>query len=130
MSHLQQLAQQVVEMALRNGATAAECIIREGKEFSTTIRCGEIEQLKEAQSKAMGLRVFLGCRTAGAYTSDFSRQGIEQLVSRALAASRVTSEDPYAGLSDPSLVGKHPGELELYHEDVVGLSSAFMIEQA
>ena len=130
MSDLQQLAQHVVDLAVRNGATAADCVIREGREFSTTIRCGEIEQLKEAQAKALGLRVFLGCRSAGSYTSDFSSQGIEQLVSRALAAARVTSEDSYAGLSDPALVGKFAGDLELYHEDVADLASDFMIEQA
>ena len=130
MSDLQQMAQHVVEIALRNGATAADCVIREGREFSTTIRCGEIEQLKEAQAKALGLRVFLGCRSAGSYTSDFSPQGIEQLVSSALAAARVTSEDPHAGLSDPALVGKFPGDLELYHDDVADLTSPFMIEQA
>lgn len=130
MDPLQQLASHVVETALKSGATAADCILREGNEFSTTVRCGEVEQLKEAGSKGLGLRVFLGHRTASAYTSDFSEKGIERLVSSALAAARVTSEDPCAGLPEPHDVGKHPGELNLFCEDVTRLETPRMIAMA
>ena len=127
MDELKQLAQEVVGSARKNGATAAECVIREGTEFSTTVRCGEIEQLKEAGSKALGLRVFWGQRAASSYSSDFTGKGIERLISTALAAARITSEDPCAGLPDPDNVGTYPGELDLYHEDVARLESAVMI---
>ncbi len=130
MDTLQQLASQVVESARKSGATAADCILREGNEFSTTVRCGEVEQLKEAGSKGLGLRVFLGQRTASSYTSDFSEKGIERLVSSALAAARVTSEDPCAGLPEPQFVGKYPGELNLFCEDVTHLETPRMIAMA
>src|SRR3972149_4661959 len=97
MDELQQLASHVVESAMKSGATAADCIVREGNEFSTTVRCNEVEQLKEAGSKAIGLRVFWGQRTASAYSSDLTPKGVEHLVSSAIAAARVTSEGPLAG---------------------------------
>lgn len=130
MTELRELAIDVIEHALKSGATAADCVIREGSEFSTTVRCGEVEQVKEAGSKALGLRVFLGQRAASSYSSDFSHSGVARLVSSALAAARVTSEDPYSGLAEPDRVGIYPGELDLYHEDVAHLETPFMIEIA
>src|SRR5262252_1388642 len=92
---LQQLAAEIVRQATQSGATAAEAVISEGSEFSTLVRLGEVETLKEAGSKAAGLRVFLGKRAASTHTSDLSRAGIEQMVSSALALAHVTSEDPH-----------------------------------
>ena len=45
MDELQQLALDVVESAMKSGATAADCIVRQGNEFLATIRCNEVEQL-------------------------------------------------------------------------------------
>jgi PmbA protein len=130
MEELAQLALDVVSHAMKNGATAAECVIREGNEFSTTVRCGEVEQLKEAGSKGLGLRVFLGQRAASSYTSDFSSSGIERLISSSLAAAKVTSEDPYSGLPEPERIGSCERDLDLYHEDVTRLEPSSMIEHA
>src|SRR5512134_3321931 len=61
------LAADVVSRARRGGATDAECMVREGAEFSVRVRLGEVEQIKEAASKAIGLRVLQGGRAASAY---------------------------------------------------------------
>ena len=130
MDELQQLASHVVESAMKSGATAADCIVREGNEFSTTVRCNEVEHLKEAGSKAVGLRVFWGQRTASSYSSDLTPKGVERLVSSAIASARVTSEDPCAGLPEAGLVGAYPGDLDLFSEDVTRLEAPAMIELA
>src|SRR5690348_9045657 len=88
---LQQLASDIVRQVMQRGASAAEAVISEGSEFSTLVRMGEVETLKEAGAKAAGLRVFLGQRAASTHTSDLSPEGIEQMVSSALALARVTS---------------------------------------
>src|SRR5260370_22392556 len=118
-----QLAADIVRQAMQRGATAAEAVISEGSEFSTLVRLGEVETLKEAGARAAGLRVFLGKRTASTYTSDLSREGIEQMVSSALTLARVTSEDPYAGLPEPEQFGAITGDLQLYYDDVYSLST-------
>jgi PmbA protein len=130
MQDLQQLAQEVVASAVRHGATAADCILREGTEFTTTVRCGEVEKLKEAGAKAIGLRVFVGSRAASAYSSDFSAAGMERMVSSALAAARVTSEDPCAGLADGEQLGQFPDDLQLFCEDVTRLEAPALIDAA
>jgi PmbA protein len=131
---LQSLAADIVSKAQKAGASDAEVTIREGDEFSTTVRMGEVETLKESGSRGMGLRVLIatpnGHRVASTSSSDFSAEGVEHMVSGALALARVTSEDPFAGLADPSEFGKLEGDLELYHEDVYSLPTAERIEYA
>src|SRR5881392_1853050 len=82
---LKDIAQDIVRRAMSGGATAAECVIREGDEFSTVVRLGQVETLKESGSKAVGLRVFFGKRSASTYSSDFSRAGLDRMVHGALS---------------------------------------------
>src|SRR5256712_7400388 len=118
---LKDLAQDIVRRAMSGGATAAECVIREGDEFSTVVRLGQVETLKESGSKAVGVRVFYGKRAASTYSSDFSRAGIDRMLSSALELAKITSEDPYARIPDPSQFGALPGDLDLYFRDVYSL---------
>jgi PmbA protein len=127
---LREIATDVVSRAMKAGATAAEAIVREGSEFSTLVRLGNVETLKEAGSRALGLRAFLGRRAASTFSSDFSREGIERLVKGALDLARVTSEDPYAGLPDPTQLGSLPGDLKLYYPDVYSLPPEQRIDYA
>src|SRR5712692_2107986 len=120
---LQQIAVGLVERATRAGATAADVVVLEGDEFSTSVRLGKIENLKEAASHVLGLRAFLGTRSASSFSSDFSRDSLERLVERTLAMARVTSEDPASGLPEPSLLGRYEGDLQLYSEDIAALST-------
>src|ERR1700704_5080509 len=86
---LKDLAQDIVRRAMSGGATAAECVIREGDEFSTVVRLGQVETLKESGSKAVGVRVFYGKRAASTYSSDFSRDGIDRMLSSALELAKI-----------------------------------------
>ncbi|HEY6306410.1 MAG TPA: TldD/PmbA family protein [Candidatus Angelobacter sp.] len=127
---LREVAADVVTRAMKGGATGADAIAREGTEFSTVVRLGQVETLKEAGSRGLGLRVFLGRRAATAYTSDFSAEGIERLVKGALELTRVTSEDPFAGLPEPSQLGSLAGDLQLYFDDIYSLPPAERIDYA
>src|SRR5579864_6902482 len=95
---LKELAQYIVRRAMTLGATAAECVIREGDVFSTLVLLGQVETLKESGSKAIGVRVFYGQRSASTYSSDFSRAGLDRMLNSALELAKITSEDPFAGI--------------------------------
>jgi PmbA protein len=131
---MQQLAVDVVERALRAGATEAEAVIREGDEFSTLVRLGQVETLKESGARGIGVRVFLGSggahRTANTSTSDFTEAGLDQLVCSAVDLAQVTSQDPFAGLPDQASMGQVGGNLDLYYEDVYSMPAAERIEYA
>ncbi len=127
---LKEIATDVVKRAMAGGATAAEAIVREGSEFATVVRLGEVETLKESGSKAIGIRIFFGHRAASTYSSDLSSAGLQQMVNSALALARVTSEDPFSGLPEAGEQGSIGGDLDLYHEDVYSLSTADRIDYA
>jgi PmbA protein len=127
---LRDLAQDIVRRAVSGGATAAECVVREGDEFSTLVRLGQVETLKESGSRSIGVRVFNGQRAASTYSSDFSRESLDRMVKSALELSKITSEDPFGGIPEPSQLGSLTGDLDLYHEDVYSLPGPDRIEYA
>jgi PmbA protein len=127
---LESLAADVVALAMKAGASDAEAVVREGNEFTVNVRMGQVETLKESGSRGLGLRVFLGQRSASASTSDLTAEGIRQLVEGALALARVTEEDPCAGLPQTAEFGSFPGDLHLYYDDVYSLAGPERIEWA
>jgi len=129
-AELKDIAVNAVRLAMQHGASAAEAVATDGSEFSTTVRLGQVETLKEAGSKAAGIRVFVGQSSASTYSSDLTPNGVQKMVESAIALARVTSADPLAGLPDASELGKLEGDLELYHEDVYSLSSEERIDYA
>jgi len=127
---LKELATDVVRRAMQGGATAAECVVREGDEFSTVVRLGQVETLKESGSKAIGVRVFFGQRAASTYSSDFSGEGVERMLKSALELAKITSEDPFAGIPEATRLGSLSSNLDLYHEDVYSLPGTERIDYA
>ncbi len=127
---LRELSVEVVRKAMKGGASAAEAVLRDGSEFSTTVRLGEVETLKESGSRSIGVRVFFGKRSASTWSSDFSSAGIDQMISGALSLARITSEDPFSGIPEPDQLGQIKSDLDLYYDDVYSLSTADRIDYA
>ena len=128
--HLLDLASEIVGKAMARGASDAECTIDEGDEFSAEVRMREIESLKEAGSRGVGLRILMGKRTGSSYTSDLSGEGIARLVGSAFEIADITTEDPHAGLPEPEELGSIRGDLKLYSKDIENLDPARNIEMA
>src|SRR5947209_8530437 len=129
-NHLADLANDIVRRALAAGATDAECTISEGDEFSANVRMRELENLKEAGSRAAGLRILRGKHTGSSYTSDLSADGIGHLVRSAIELADITTEDPIAGLPEPDEFGSLDGDLQLYSADVESLETPLKIDTA
>jgi PmbA protein len=116
---LKQLAADVLARALKAGSTDAEAVVYEGDEFAALVRLGQVETLKESGSRAVGLRVFIGQKTASTSSSDFSDESIARLVDGAVTLARITSEDPFAGLPEAHEFGQHDAAAQhLYFDDV------------
>src|SRR5712691_9899399 len=127
---LREIAQNIVRRAISGGATAAECVVREGDEFSTLVRLGQVETLKEAGSRSIGVRVFNGQRAASTHSSDFSRAGLDRMLKSALELAKITSEDSFGGIPEPSQLGSLSGDLDLYSADVYSLPGQERISYA
>ncbi len=98
---LRELCARVVELASQAGATEAEAYAERSREASVTVANGEIEELSEAVSKGVGLRVVRGGRLGFASTTDFDRSSLESLVGRALALAKEAAKDAANSLPGP-----------------------------
>ncbi|MGA2833076.1 MAG: TldD/PmbA family protein [Terracidiphilus sp.] len=127
---LESMAADVVAQAMKAGASDAEAAAREGDEFSVNVRMGQVETLKESGSRGLGVRVFLGKRSASTSTSDLTAEGIRQLVDGAMALVKVTEEDAFSGLPETAEFGALSSDLHLYDEDVYSLPGPERIEWA
>src|ERR1700758_5659820 len=87
------LAADVVKQAVKAGASDAEAVVREGDEFSVTVRMGQVEKLQESGSRGLGVRVFLGKRSASTSTSDLTPDGVRQAVEGAIALAKINEAD-------------------------------------
>jgi len=125
-----ELATSTIRLALDRGATDAECTVVEGEEFSALVRMRSLETLKDAGSRAAGLRVLVGQRVGSSYTSDLSAEGIRKMVDSAIEIAAISTEDPHAGLPDPSELGALPGDLQLCSNDISSIGTDARIEQA
>src|SRR5215467_2739491 len=113
MDPLKNTAQKAVQRAVQKGATSADILIREEDTFSVSVRMGEVETLKQAISRNMLLRVYIGKRMATSTTSDISDSVLLRLVDETVDMARLTSEDENGGLPDPSLFQKTFPDLDL-----------------
>ena len=89
----------LVEAAKKAGADAADAIyIAEGA-TGVQVRLGALEDVERAEGEEIGLRFFVGRRSASVSSSDLSPDALNALVNRAAAMAREAPEDPYAGLA-------------------------------
>jgi PmbA protein len=98
MSHLDLLAD-LIAKARAAGADAADAVLVAGASLGVQRRLGRTEHLTRAESRDLGLRVFLGQRIAIVSSTAVDPAGFAELAERAVAMARVVPEDPYAGLA-------------------------------
>lgn len=128
------LSEQALDRALAAGASDAEAVAFGGEEFSVNVRLGQVEELTQSGSNALGLRVFFatpeGMRTASTSTSDLSEDGMKRLVEGAVSLAKVTGPDPFAGLPEREAFAQSIEDLHLYFDDVDSIPTPERIEIA
>ena len=123
-----QLAMDLLAKAKRGGATEADIIIADGETFSVQVRLGAVDRLTKAREKHLGLRVFVGKRSASTSTSDFTADSLNQLVAETCILAKAVVEDQVSGLpAADQLAGAKP-DLDLY--DPTRLNTEQQIELA
>lgn len=94
-------AQDIVARARAAGADAADAVFAADAATEISVRLGKLEDVGRSENEELGLRVFVGKRTASVSTSDLSREAMDALVERAVAMAREAPEDKWAGLAPP-----------------------------
>lgn len=99
---LDALTKSLLQAATKAGADAADAMAITASSVSIEVRGGALEQAERSEGTDIGLRVFVGQRSANVSASDTSARTIEEMAERAVAMAREAPEDPYAGLADPA----------------------------
>ncbi|HST76558.1 MAG TPA: TldD/PmbA family protein [Acetobacteraceae bacterium] len=81
------------------GADAADAVLVGGTSLGVQRRLGQTEHVERSEGRDLGLRVFLGNRSAIVSSTTVDPAGFAQLADRAVAMARVVPEDPYGGLA-------------------------------
>src|SRR4051812_42873701 len=126
----QRLAEQMLSFAKSAGADGAEVLVRDGSELEVKIRLGEPELIKEAGSRALGLRVIKDHRAAVTYTSDMQPEALAKLARETVELASLAEPDPLADLpSREEMAGRVP-ELDLWDDEVPGLDVTEAVRRA
>lgn len=89
----------LVEGARKAGADAADVLYIGDASTEVQVRLGALEDVTRSEGEEIGLRFFLGRRSASVSSSDLSDEALGALVERAAAMAREAPEDPDAGLA-------------------------------
>jgi len=82
------IAESLVQRGVAAGATAADSIYVADRSSGVQVRLGEIESVSRSEGEEMGLRLFVGQRSATAASSDLSDDALGVLVERCLAMAK------------------------------------------
>lgn len=128
---LEKQAARLVDLAKAAGADAADAVVARSRSTSVSVRLGKVESTNAAESDDFSLRVFVGNRVASV-SAGAGVDGME-LAERAVAMARVSPENPFAGLADPSRLAKDIADLDLFDPTDVpadGLREAALAAEA
>src|SRR6478609_557671 len=89
----------LVAAAQRAGADAADAVYYRNASTEVQVRLGTLEDVGRSDGEEIGLRLFVGKRSASVSSSDLSKDALAALVERGAAMAREAPEDEYAGLA-------------------------------
>lgn len=89
----------LVAAAQRAGADAADAVYYRNASTEVQVRLGTLEDVGRSDGEEIGLRLFVGKRSASVSSSDLSTDALGALVERAVAMAREAPDDEFAGLA-------------------------------
>jgi PmbA protein len=95
-----ELMHDLVARARAAGADTADAVLVGSTSLSVQRRLGRTEQLERSESRDVGLRVFVGRRSAIVSSTTVDPAGFALLAERAVDMARIVPEDPYSGLAE------------------------------
>jgi PmbA protein len=103
-----------IDLALKAGADAADSVAIGSSAEEVQVRLGKLEDVGRSESEDLGLRVFVGQRSASIHATDIGDVALKELATRAVAMAKAAPEDQFAGLAPEELLAHGPfPELDL-----------------
>lgn len=99
-------AQNLVSQAIKAGADAADAVYVCDASTEVQVRLGALEDVARSEGEDIGLRVFVGQRSATISSSNMNPDILAGLVTRAIDMAKEAPEDQYAGLAPEDMLLK------------------------
>ena len=113
------IAQDLVVKAIKAGADTAEIYIQDSRDMSVEIVNGQIETMKNAHAKGLGIRIIKDDGMGYAFSSDFSFTVLDRAVNQAITNASIVAKDPFVNLKKKQHTYKM---LDLYDMEIVETS--------
>lgn len=130
LEELSHLAMRIIDFARRQGADEVEVTIGDGREFNVDVRLGKIENLLEARTRAVSLRIIRDQRTAFSSSSDLRWLTLQHLIQQALERTRLASQDACAGLPSSFAQKIDIAALQLFDPEMRAIDADHKIQLA
>ena len=98
----------LIDTALSNGATAADCVLSRSRGLSLTRRLGKDETLERYEDFDTGLRVFVGNKIASVSTNDNSETAIRDVAKRAVDMAKIAPQDDFSLIASQETLNDFP----------------------
>lgn len=119
--------EKIVKQGLKLGADEVEAYLLRLKQSSIKVHQDRTESLSSADTRGVGVRLFLNGAMGYAHTSGLGEEALEQLLQDALDNAKISAPDEYNGLPEPD--GQVPAP-DIYREELVTTSVERKIETA
>ncbi len=118
------LPTRLLKDAQKAGAEDAEVWVQEGTRLTVRVRQGLVEELTEATTRSLHLRVYVDQRLGRASCSDLHVRTLSGLAKRTIDHAWKAGQDAFAGLPEKTATAPEAETLDLYDESLEGLGAA------
>ena len=98
----------LIDTALSNGASAADCVLSRSRGLSLTRRLGKDETIERYEDFDTGLRVFVGNKIASVSTNDNSEAAIRDVAKRAVDMAKIAPQDDFSLIASQETLNDFP----------------------
>ena len=119
----------MLDAAKAAGADQADAVASQGASISIDVRNGSLEHAERSEGVDIGLRVFVGQRSAIVSGSDVRPATIATMAERAVAMAVEAPEDPYSRLAHGAELSLEHAQLDLEMADASREPTAAALEE-
>jgi PmbA protein len=122
------IVDQMLDAAQKAGADCADVSFIRGHGLDVQVRLGKVESAERSEDYQVGMRVFVGQRSASVSTGQLDADNITELAQRAVSMAKIAPEDPFARLANAEEQARSLPEIELF--DDTSISTQALSEMA
>ena len=110
------IVDQMLDAAQKAGANGADVSFIRGNGLDVQVRLGQVESAERSEDYQVGMRVFVGQRSASVSTGQLDADNITELAQRAVSMAKIAPEDPYARLANAEEQARDLPDIELFDD--------------